>query len=480
MRLTKRLLLSAALFAAACSPPATPTGAAEPPASGAPGAPQAADRRLPVSQTEMRMSLAPVAAKASPAVVSIRAQRVTRTIVADPMFGRFGQFFGVPRDQVQQSLGSGVIVRGDGIIVTNNHVIDGATELRVILADRREFDAKLIVADPRTDLAVLRINPGSERLPALGYADTRRAQVGDLVLAIGNPFGLQQTVTSGIISALARTDVGITDFSFFIQTDAAINKGNSGGALVDMNGDLVGVNTAIFSESGGSVGVGFAVPAEMVRRVVDGAVTEGKVVRGWIGVRGQSVTQDLARSLGFDRPQGVLVTEMFNDGPAERSGLRVGDVVLSVNGQPVADEQGLRFQTDTQKPGATVALAIRRGAEARTIQARIDPLPRANPEPRELSGPHPLDGTRVVTLSPAVADERGLDPFVSGALIEAMDGRGLAARLGLRPGDIVREINGRGVRSAPDVERAVKAPQGRTWTLVVERNGERVPLQVTI
>jgi Do/DeqQ family serine protease len=479
MNLSKQLLASTVLLIAACSPAATEQTAAQS-AIDSPAAPQAADRRLPASQAEMRMSLAPVAAKASPAVVSIRAQRVTRTLVADPMMGRFGQFFGVPRDQVQQSLGSGVIVRGDGIIVTNNHVIEGATELRVILADRREFDAKLIVADPRTDLAVLRINPGSERLPSLGYADTRRAQVGDLVIAVGNPFGLQQTVTSGIISALARTDVGITDFSFFIQTDAAINRGNSGGALVDMNGDLVGVNTAIFSESGGSVGVGFAIPAEMVRRVVDGAVTEGRVVRGWIGVRAQSVTQDLARSLGFDRPQGVLLTEVWEGGPADRAGLRAGDVVLSVNGQTVADEQGLRFQTDTQRPGATVSLAIRRGGEARTVQARIDGLPRTNPDPRELSGPSPLDGTRIVTLSPAVADERGLDPFISGALIEAMDGRGLAARIGLRPGDIVREVNGRGVRSAADVDKAIRAATSRTWTLVVERNGERVPLQITI
>ncbi|MFZ4601989.1 MAG: DegQ family serine endoprotease [Caulobacterales bacterium] len=488
-----RSYASACLFAAAliaCSAPPS-TGGAEPPAGASgPSAPADAglilaqagsdDRRLPASRDEMRLSLAPIAAKASPAVVNVYAQRVTRTIVADPSFGPFAQFFGVPRDQIQRSLGSGVLVRADGVIVTNNHVVEGAQQLKVVLSDRREFDAKLITADPRTDLAVLRIDAKGQRLPALAFADTRKAQVGDLVLAIGNPFGLQQTVTSGIISALARTDVGINDFSFFIQTDAAINKGNSGGALVDSNGDLVGVNTAIFSESGGSVGIGFAIPSEMVRRVVESAVTSGTVVRPWLGVRGQPVTSDVARSLGFDRPRGVLVTEVYPGGPAARAGLRAGDVVLTVNDAEVNDEQGVRFQAATQRPGADIKMQIIRGQQRQTLAARAEAPPRTPaPDPRDISGRNPLAGTRVVTLSPGAAEEAGLDPFATGVYVQAMDNGGPAAQLGLRPGDIVREVNGQPVRTTADLERLIKAA-GAQWRIVIERGGERAELNIRL
>jgi len=373
-----------------------------------------------------------------------------------------------------------VIVRPDGIIVTNNHVVEGAQQLKVVLSDRREFDAKVIVADSHTDLAVLRINVGGERLPALAFADTRKAQVGDLVLAIGNPFGLQQTVTSGIISALARTDVGINDFSFFIQTDAAINKGNSGGALVDANGDLVGVNTAIFSESGGSVGIGFAIPSEMVRRVVESAVTSGTIVRPWLGVRGQPVTQDLARSLGLDKPRGVIVADTFANGPAARAGIRNGDVILQVNGAEVFDEQGVRFQTATQRPGADIAVVILRGKQRQTVTARAEAPPRTPaPDPRDISGRNPLGGTRVVTLSPAVAEEVGLDPFSSGVFVQAMDQQGPAAQLGLQPGDIIREINGQAVRSTADLDRLLRSSQS-AWKIVVERGGQRAELNVRL
>lgn len=488
-----RSFASACLFAVAliaCSAPPSQGGAAPPDGAAGPAAPADAglilaqggadDRRVPASRDEMRLSLAPIAAKASPAVVNVYAQRVTRTLVADPSFGPFAQFFGVPRDQIQRSLGSGVIVRPDGVIVTNNHVVDGAQQLKVVLADRREFDAKLITADPRTDLAVLRIDTKGQRLPALAFADTRRAQVGDLVLAIGNPFGLQQTVTSGIISALARTDVGINDFSFFIQTDAAINKGNSGGALVDANGDLVGVNTAIFSESGGSVGIGFAIPSEMVRRVVESAVTSGTIVRPWLGVRGQPVTADVARSLGFDRPRGVLVTEVYPNGPAARAGVRSGDVILAVNGADVFDEQGVRFQAATQRPGADIPISIIRGRDRQTFTARAEAPPRTPaPDPRDISGRNPLAGTRVVTLSPGAAEEAGLDPFATGVYVQAMDKGGPAAQLGLRPGDIVREVNGQPVRTTADLDRLLKAGQGG-WRIIVERNGERAELNIRL
>jgi Do/DeqQ family serine protease len=428
-------------------------------------------RAAPSSRAEVQLSFAPVAARAGPAVVNVYAQRVVRGLSRDPFFGRFS----APR--VEQSLGSGVIVRADGIIVTNNHVIDGARALKVVLADRREFDAELLLADPRVDLAVLRINAGGERLPTLPFADTQNAlQVGDLVLAIGNPFGLSQTVTSGIISALARTEVGVSDYAFFIQTDAAINRGNSGGALVDMSGSLVGVNTAIFSESGGSNGIGFAIPSEMVRRVVESAVSGGRtVVRPWLGARLEGVTQERARTLGLSRPEGVLVTELYPRSAGERAGLRNGDVILSVAGAEVRDEGGVRYQFATQRPGSRVPLVVLRGGRRVTLTATAEAPPGGSPEARELAGRHPLSGARVVTLTPATAEAAGLDPFADGVFIQALDRGGVAARVGFRPGDIIDEINGQPVRDAAQVDRMLA--QSRSWVIGVERNGQRAEIR---
>jgi Do/DeqQ family serine protease len=422
-------------------------------------------RAAPSTQGQLQLSFAPVAAQAGPAVVNVYAERVVRGIARDPFFGRFS----APR--VEQSLGSGVIVRADGIIVTNNHVIQGAQRLKVVLSDRREFDAELVLADQRVDLAVLRINAG-ERLPTLPFANTNTLAVGDLVLAIGNPFGLSQTVTSGIISALARTEVGVSDYAFFIQTDAAINRGNSGGALVDMRGALVGVNTAIFSETGGSNGIGFAIPAEMVRRVVESAVSgRGEVIRPWLGARLQPVTQDMARSLGLSRPEGVLVTQLYPRSAGERAGLRDGDVILSVAGVDVRDEGGVRYQFATQRPGARVPLMVRRGGRTITLTATAEAPPGGAPEARELSGRHPLSGARVVTLTPATAEASGLDPFKSGVFIQTLDRRGVAARIGFQPGDIIDEVNGRPINDAAALDAAMS--QGRNWVIGIERGGQR-------
>ncbi|MGE0741394.1 MAG: Do family serine endopeptidase [Hyphomonadaceae bacterium] len=427
-------------------------------------------RAAPNDRAEMQLSFAPVASRAAPAVVNVYAQRVVRGLSRDPFFRRFS----APR--VEQSLGSGVIVRADGIIVTNNHVIEGAQSLKVVLADRREFDAELVLADPRVDLAVLRINAAGEQLPTLAFANTSDAQVGDLVLAIGNPYGLEQTVTSGIISALARTDVGISDYAFFIQTDAAINRGNSGGALVDMNGSLVGINSAIFSETGGSNGIGFAIPSEMVRRVVESAVSGGhEVIRPWLGARTQSVTQDLARSMGLPRPEGVLVTELYPRAAGERAGLRNGDVILSVAGAPVRDEGGVRYQFATQRPGSTVPLAILRDGRQMTIDASAEAPPGGAPEARVLAGDHPLSGARVVTLTPATAEAAGLDPFADGVFIQALDRRGVAARIGFRPGDIIDALNGAPIRDAGQLEGAMT--ETRSWVIGVERNGQRAEVR---
>jgi len=483
MKITRATLLKASPFAAliagvAGGALAVAPMASEPSPVRAPEQPEARlqlaqagpTRAAPASRGEMQLSFAPVVARASPAVVNVYAQRVVRAMARDPFFGRFS----APR--IQQSLGSGVIVRSDGIIVTNNHVIEGAQSLKVVLADRREFDAELLLADPRVDLAVLRINASGERLPTLDYANTADAEVGDLVLAIGNPYGLEQTVTSGIISALARTDVGISDYAFFIQTDAAINRGNSGGALVDMNGRLVGINSAIYSETGGSSGIGFAIPAEMVRRVVESAASGGRtVVRPWLGARVEPVTQERARELGLSRPGGVVVTELYPRSAGERAGLRNGDVILAVAGVEVRDNGGVRYQFATQRPGSRVPLTVLRDGRQITLTANAEAPPGGAPESRTLSGRHPLSGARVVTLTPATAEASGLDPFKTGVFIQELDRRGVAAQIGFRPGDIIDEINGVAIRDAAQLDRAMA--QSRSWTIGVERNGQRAEIR---
>ena len=306
------------------------------------GAAAAQERRLP-TQSELRLSYAPVVHHATPAVVNVYAAKVVQNrnpFLDDPIFRRFfgGPGGGGGANQLQRSLGSGVIIDAAGLVVTNNHVIEGADEVKVSLADKREFEATLVLKDPRTDLAVLRIKDGHEQFPVLEFADSDALQVGDVVLAIGNPFGVGQTVTHGIVSALARTQVGISDYRFFIQTDAAINPGNSGGALVDLTGKLIGINTAIFSRSGGSQGVGFAIPANMVRVVVASAKTGGNaVVRPWLGAKLQAVTPEIADSMGLKRPAGALVSNVTADSPAASAGIKAGDLILSVDGQDVDD-----------------------------------------------------------------------------------------------------------------------------------------------
>jgi len=430
-------------------------------------------QRLPQSQTEIDLTFAPLVREASPAVVNVFTERMVSNRVS-PMEQ---MFFGnaIPKQRRQNSLGSGVIVGTDGVIVTNNHVIEGADTYRVVLSDRREYPAELVLADERTDLAVLKIDTEGAVLPVLPYADTRAAQVGDLVLAIGNPFGVGQTVTSGIISATARTDVGISDYAFFLQTDAAVNPGNSGGALVNTKGELVGVNTAIFSRSGGSNGIGFAIPAEMVKRVVDAAMNEGTFVRPWLGLAAQSVSYDIAKAQGLDRPVGVMVTEVYDDGPADEAGLRRGDLVTAIDGREVFDEKGLKFLAAVRSPGEEAALTVLRGGKTQNIGVIVAPPPGASEaDVVLLEGRTAFSGARVVELSPRLAEENGLDPFQkgSGIYVYSVMRRSIARNF-FRPGDIVRSVNGVQTKTVDELKSALDEGAS-SWDIEIERNGRVV------
>jgi Do/DeqQ family serine protease len=429
-------------------------------------------RSVPTSALSMRQSFAPVVRKAAPAVVNISSKRMVRQQV-DPFWQLFG--LGAPRNRIEGSLGSGVIVRADGVIVTNNHVVEGGEEITVSLADRREFPARVLLADPRLDLAVLKIEVKGERLPTLAINDRGDTQVGDLVLAIGDPFGVGQTVTNGIVSALNRTaDPSGDAASSYIQTDAAINPGNSGGALVDMNGDLLGINSFILSQSGTSSGVGFAIPGPLVKRVVETAAGGGhSVIRPWLGARLQSVTPDLARSLGMAAPSGALVAEVWPGGPAAGAGVRQGDVVVSVDGRPAADASSVNYAVGTHRPGDPVQLGLLRGGKPVSVSLRAQ-APPATParDEQTIGGRSPFTGAAVVNLSPAVADELGLDPFARGAMISKVAG-GPAAEVGLQPGDIVRQVNGRRIDSVRDLVAAAGVP-ARAWQVTIERGGRQI------
>ena len=462
MRSNPLVLLIVTLLAA-CSPASQTTAQ---PIKGALELPEPA-RQAPASAAQVKLSFAPVVKRAAPAVVNISSKRVVRQQL-DPFWDMFGG--GLPRDRVEGSLGSGVIVRSDGVIVTNNHVIEGGQEITVSLADRREFPAKVLLADPRADLAVLKIEANS--LPTLAINGSDDQQVGDLVLAIGDPFGVGQTVTNGIVSALNRTEVGQGSNFSYIQTDAAINPGNSGGALVDMNGDLIGVNSFILSRSGGSVGVGFAIPGAVVRQVVQTALGGGRaVVRPWLGVNAQTVTSDIARSLGMDRPQGVLVAEVYPGSAAARADLAQGDVILSVDGQAVNDVSILNYRVGAHMAGDPISIDYSRKGESHTTRAKAAPPPTDPPRDEQLlAGREPFQGADVVNLSPAVALELGGDPFAKGVLITEIKG-GIAAQY-FRPGDIIRKINGVDVNTVAGLKAALG--QGRHWSVVIERQGQQV------
>ncbi|NVJ92960.1 MAG: DegQ family serine endoprotease [Methylocystaceae bacterium] len=448
-------------------------------------------KSVPSSQAEVQLSYAPLVKKTAPAVVNVFTSKTVRTrnispLFNDPFFRRFfgDAFRGAPqggqKKRVQNSLGSGVIVSADGVVITNHHVIDGADDIKVVLHDRREFEAKVLGSDERTDIAILKLDTGGVSLPTLTLGDSDGLEVGDIVLAIGNPFGVGQTVTSGIVSALARTHVGITDYSFFIQTDAAINPGNSGGALIDMNGKLVGINSAIYSKGGGSNGIGFAIPANMVRSVLSGVSKTGKVVRPWFGASGQTVTQDLAANFNLARPTGVLIGEVYKGGPADLAGIRSGDIILSMDGHEVNDPQALRFRLATLALGDEAIFdVLRRGVET---QVKIKAIaPPEDPPRREtrVNGYNPLDGAVVVNMSPAYNDEMGWDTMALGVAIEKIRRGSAANRLGFHPGDRLVGVNGNEIKTVTDLKRVLDkfSNYKGDWLIGIVRNGKRQELR---
>ncbi|WP_342148903.1 Do family serine endopeptidase [Methylorubrum sp. SB2] len=445
------------------------------------------DKAVPLSKGDIQFSLAPVVKRAAPSVVNVYAthveKRSARSSAMDEFMRRFfgedrpggngrGGPGGAPGERAQRSLGSGVIVDASGLVITNNHVIAEMNEVKVSLADKREFEAQIVLRDPRTDLAVLKIKTPADIAP-MPIGDSDHLEVGDFVLAIGNPFGVGQTVTQGIVSALARTQVGSSDYQFFIQTDAAINPGNSGGALVDLQGRLVGVNTAIYSQSGGSHGIGFAIPASMIRAVVEAAKGGGSLVRRpWLGARVQSVTNDIAESVGLDRPTGVLVASMQAKSPAEEAGLKRGDVILSIDGQNVDDPEAFGYRFALKGITGTTQFGILRGTRRQTIPVKLTAAPETRPrDVLKVRTRTPFAGATLVNTSPAVGEELQADLPEEGVAVSAVEDGSLANRAGFKKGDVIVAVNGMPVTSTKDLDRLTQRSFG-LWEVSINRGGE--------
>lgn len=399
-------------------------------------------------------------------------QRFSNPFFDDPFFRRFfGEEFErrmpTPREFQQQGLGSGVIVTSDGYIITNNHVVEGADELSVSLPDKRTFKAKVIGTDPKTDVAVIKIE--ASNLPSLPWGDASQLEVGEIVLAVGNPFGLSQTVTMGIISAIGRANVGIVDYEDFIQTDAAINPGNSGGALVNLKGELIGINTAIFSQSGGYMGIGFAIPSNMAKSVMQSLIKHGKVIRGWMGVSIQDVTPDLAKEFGAAENKGALVGDVMEDSPASKAKLERGDIITTYNGVPVRDSNHLRGLVADTAPGTTAHLSIWRDKKTLDLNVTIGELPKELVKAtRDGSGKgeHALAGITVENVR-----QSGRSKPSSGVVVTDIEPESLAERAGLRRGDIIREINRKPVKDARDFERLTSQLSPRSPVLLLVNRG---------
>ncbi|HEX8030802.1 MAG TPA: DegQ family serine endoprotease [Vicinamibacterales bacterium] len=435
---------------------------------------------------------ADVVAKVTPAVVTIRVEsKASPQLTQFPQFPEgspFGELFGQRGQRgrpgpapMQRGLGSGVIVSNDGYILTNNHVIDNATKIEVELSDRRTVEGKLIGTDPASDLAVVKIE--SKSLPVLPIGDSNAMRVGDLVLAVGNPLGVGQTVTMGIVSAKGRaTGTGDGSYEDFLQTDAPINQGNSGGALVNTAGELVGINSQILSPSGGNIGIGFAVPSNMAKNVMDQLVTNGRVHRGLLGVTVQGVTGDLAAGLGLSKSEGAIVSNVTPGGAADKAGIKRGDVILSYQGRTVVDTNSLRNDIASTKPGSTITLQVMRDGKTSDVKATLEENAPAKDGRRDVEGNEREGGKygmSVEPLTPEIARQLELDRDTRGVVISDLDPSGAAASAGLREGDVIQQINGRSVRTGEEVRSALSAAGDKPAVLLIQRGNQTsfVPLR---
>lgn len=434
---------------------------------------------LPGWDRSSEPGFATIAAQVTPGIVNVFSQRIVTTrdrvyspFGADPFFDFFGQrFYSVPRQRRETSLGSGVLVSDSGVILTNNHVIEGAQEINVALADGRQFKAHMLGTDPATDIAVLKID--ATGLPHVPLGNSDSARIGDIVLAIGDPFGLGQTVTMGIISATGRYDVGVVDYENFIQTDAAINPGNSGGALVDLSGRVIGINTAIFSRSGGYQGIGFAVPSNIAWSVLQSILTTGAVARGWLGLSFQDVDEDIVRAFGLDQAGGALVNEISPNSPAERAGIEQGDVITEFEDQPIIDALDLRRRIALAPIGSQVKIAYKRGGEQHEVYLTAEQMATEYTYLSESSKDwvSPIEGVVVEVMDRRTAQRAGLKAGTQAVVVKDILARSPAAYSGLRIGDIILEINRAAVSSVEDFKRLVAQVEGKTVILLVSRGG---------
>jgi serine protease Do len=453
--------------------------------------PPAVDERPITRELGGRTSFAPVVKKVTPGVVKVfvttKVHNMAYNGPGPDMDDLFRRFFGdqfpnipngrMPRRQMeiprQQGIGSGVIVTKNGYILTNNHVVDGAEEVKVALQDGREFSAKVVGRDPKSDVAVIKIDANS--LPAVLMADSDKVEVGDVVLAIGNPFGIGQTVTTGIVSATGRAGAVGLDYEDFIQTDAAINPGNSGGALVDAEGRLIGINTAILSRSGGNQGIGFAIPTNLARDVMDNLIKDGHVTRGYLGVMIQDVTPSLAKEFKLKDNQGALVGDVTADSPAEKAGLKNGDVILDFNGKPVKDSRHLKLEVARTKPGETVPIKVLRNGDTKTLEVKVKELPGTEHVAKNENGNQEdtgtLNGVGVADLDSGARQQFEIPNTVKGVVVTQVDPNSAAAEAGLRAGDVIQEINRKPVKTAEEAVQMTEKATDKTTLLRIWRNG---------
>ena len=439
--------------------------------------------RVPGQIMETSRAFSEIVSAVSPTVVNISTTKVVRResvpFSEDPFFDFFRPFhdFGLPKKWKEQSLGSGVIVSSDGYIITNNHVVEKSEDIRVTLFDKRSFRGKVVGSDPKTDIAVVKIS--AEKLPTAPWGDSDRLQVGEFVLAIGNPFGLSHTVTMGIISAVGRANVGIADYEDFIQTDAAINPGNSGGPLVNIKGELIGINTAIFSRSGGYQGIGFAVPSNMAKMVMDQLMKQGKIVRGWLGVTIQDVTPEISQKFGLKDSKGALVGDISKGSPAEKAGIMRGDIILWFNGKEIKDVGSLRNMVSQSKVGSQVKLKILRGSKEHEITVVIDELPKEaagmppEPSPEDVQK-NAFSGITVMELTKEIGKQLGLSANDKGVVVVRVDPGSTADEAGLKKGDVIHEIDRKKISGIADFNRITSSIEGGETTLLfINRSGRK-------